>query len=435
MASISNRGQKAAITELRSDFKLYFEAINDLYHETNNPDGKFPINMAENRMSWTILSDKISLLLKSNEIPSWVASYTGIAGQEDFVKAISSFMSKFLCKTKIDPDHIICSAGATAVYDLLSWVLCDEEEVCLIPAPSYPVYTQDIANRSTVERHDVQSHYELLEIKDGLCLNIQQLDNAREAVMAQGKKVSMLILTSPDNPTGGIYSIGQLEIIAGWCIENEIHLVVNELYGLSIIDESHPSISQDYSSSIKFNSFANIMHKLRSDYLHLTYGLSKDLGISGFRVGVVYSMNEEFRLAYKNLNAPHLVSNFTQWILSLLLSDFDFIESYVKENKLRLTERYASVISILRDNSVAYVPSRGSLFIWIDLSPWLSENTEDAEEVLWSNIYYHTGVLLTPGRGFGNQKKGHYRIVYSFLDKHAMEKAMHRLMNYLQKLK
>ncbi len=145
--AISKRGKKASKTVLRTDMDLYFEASNDLW-TADNLDGKFPLNMAENNLSWDLLSNQINEILTDQPLPKWVSNYTGMGGEENYLDAIASFMSKHICKTEISPDHLATSAGSTAVIELASWVMCDKDDVAVIPAPSYPVYTQDIGNKS-----------------------------------------------------------------------------------------------------------------------------------------------------------------------------------------------------------------------------------------------------------------------------------------------
>ena len=173
----------------------------------------------------------------------------------------------------------------------------------------------------------------------------------------------MLILTSPDNPTGGVYSLDQLRVVADWCIEREIHLVVNEIYGLSLIDTGHPDIRNDYESDVAVRSFAGVMVEKQSEFLHLWYALSKDLGISGFRVGSLWSLNADAITAYENLNLTHSISNHTQWILSRLLIRDDFLRGYIERNRARLTASYALAARALRSMGVPYVPSLSLIHI------------------------------------------------------------------------
>ncbi len=433
--TLSRRGKKAHDTMLRVDFDLFFEASKDSYHKDTNPNGKFALNTAENKQSWPFLKEKIEMLLLEKSIPTWVANYTSCLGDEIFRAALAGFLSKFLTHCPINPDHLGVSAGATAIIEMTAWLLGDAGDVVVLPTPSYPVYKQDIGNKANLERYDLVTHHEIVALKNKPALKIKHLKKAKKHLKKQGKNFKVLVLTTPDNPTGGVYTKKQLNRIADYCIKNRIHLIVNEIYGLSIMDTTHPDINEDYKKHRKFTSFAQIMIVKKSPFLHLWYALSKDMGISGFRVGAVYSQNEAFIKAYDNLNAPHLVSNHTQWLLAEILSDHVFMAKYIAHNQQLLTESYVLIINYLKALNIPYVPSRGSLFIWADFSQFLKKPTLKAETKFWELLYKKTGVLLTPGEGFGHTKKGLFRIVFPCYEKEDLVVAMERMTVFLKDLR
>lgn len=431
---LSNRGIKASKTILRVDMDAYFEAIQNLYDKNENPNGTFPLNMAENKLSWHLLKEKIQTITREKEIPEWVAGYTSGKGGPSFREAAARFLGECLAGCELDPELFAFSAGATSVVEMTALVLGDEGDVMAIPAPCYPVYKQDVQNIAQMERYDIITHHDISDIKNGLLLNTSHLEHSKKEIESAGKRFRMLVLTNPDNPTGGIFSYQQLTEIADWCIENEVHLIVNEIYGLSLIDTKHPTIAADYTNELPFISFIQIMKDRQSDYLHWWYSFSKDFGISGFRIGATYSYNEAFISAYENINYSHLTSNYAQWVMEEVLKDFDFVKKYIATNQRLLTETYAVVIQKLRELNIEYVPSRGSLFIWADFSRFLMENTLEAERAFWSLCYEKTGILLTPGEGFGHTKHGLYRIVYPFFGSEALEVAMARLEAFVKEI-
>ncbi len=418
--AISSRGATAAVTELRTDLELYFEASNDTW-SPKNVKGKFPLNMAENNLNWEMMSRKIGNILSSGELPKWVSNYTGIGGEEKYLASLANFMSKYIGKCEISPDNLVTSAGATAVIELASWVLCDPGDVAVIPAPSYPVYTQDIGNKSQVHRYDLVTHHELSEIKDGPNLSTRDLDKTLKKLSKKGQNFRLLIITSPDNPSGNSYPNKALKKIAKWCEKNEVHLIVNELYALSMINGHEHA------------SFAKIMKNRKSDFLHMIYGLSKDFGISGFRVGLFHSYNKSVLSAYRNLNAPSMVSNVTQYIVSEVFSDEGFIQKYIKVNQKKISVTYNIVSKTLTRLGINHVSAHGSLFVWLDLSPFLTKPTKKAEHKFWLKLYKETGILLTPANGFGNSKRGQYRLVHSFLAPEALHEAMGRFSKFIAK--
>ncbi len=428
---LSERGQKASKSVLRVDFEAYFEAVQNLYHKTQNPNGAFPLNVAENKMNWGMLREKLELVSSQNPIQDWVANYTDSTGSPTFRKVMAEFMSQFLTKCPIDPATICLSPGATSVIDLSSWIIGEPGDVAVFPAPCYSVYRQDIGNKAGLERYDLITHHELSSIQSGPLLSVDHLNKALADIKKQGKRFRMLVITNPDNPTGGMYSQNQLTEFTDWCLERNIHLVVNEIYGLSLIDSKRPEISSDYAEDVEFYSFANIIQERKSDYLHHWYALSKDFGASGFRVGVVHSLNKTFLEAYTNLNGPSMVSNYTQWIFELALGDRNFVQNYIQTNQKLLTENYVTTVKELKKLSISYAPARGSLFVWLDLSEFLAENTQEAENELWNELYDKTRILLTPGDGFGHSKHGQFRLVYSYVMKEDLEAAMQRFSSFV----
>lgn len=431
-ASISQRGLAASKSVLRVDLELYFEAVGNLYHKTENPTGAFPLNVAENRLAWPLLKKKMEDLAVQHPIQDWVANYTDTTGAPTFRKVVADFQSRFLTGCEIDPDHLCLSPGATSVIDLSSWILGEPGDVAVFPAPCYPVYRQDIGNKSGLERFDLVTHHELSALQNGPLLTVQHLDDALKQIQQAGKRFRMLVITNPDNPTGGMYSRQQLEDYTDWCLRHNIHLIVNEIYGLSQIDTHHADISGDYAQPFAFYSFANIIQERKSDYLHHWYALSKDFGASGFRVGMLYTLNKTFREAYNNLNAPSMISNYAQWIFELVLSDHAFVQEYINTNQNMLTENYVATIRLCKKMNIPYAPARGSLFVWLDMSEFLDDNTEESEHLLWSDLYKETGILLTPGDGFGNTKRGQFRLVYSYTQINDLLVALGRLGNYIE---
>ena len=303
-------------------------------------------------------------------------------------------------------------------------------DVVVIPAPSYPVYTNDFGIKSGVERYDLQTHFNLEEIGTEAPVKVEMLDNVLNELNDQGKCFKLLLITSPDNPTGCMYTEQELQKLAFWCVQHEVHMIVNEIYGLSLIDTHDPAIQAEYKGAGDYSSFAKIMAELDSDYLHLWYALSKDFAMSGLRFGIVHSLNQGFIAGLQNVNLPHMVSNITQWMIGEMFKDTRFIDSYIKENKVRLTESYKLVVATLRKIAVPYIPSRGSLFVWADFSSYLKEDSDHGQEQLWVDIYKNTGILLTPGNGFQHHKKGFFRIVYSSVPFAHLKVAMKRLNNF-----
>ncbi|PPK88258.1 1-aminocyclopropane-1-carboxylate synthase [Neolewinella xylanilytica] len=418
---LSKRGAQKAQEPLRPDFELFEKAQANPY-APDNTDGAIPLCIAENLLQWPTLRDKLQSIAAERDWPDWVAAYTELAGAPDFREAVAAFVGRHIAGQQLSADHFCVSAGATAVVEVSAMVLGGPEDYAVFPAPAYQAYAPDLHNKARLRRYDIR-HYEQDFGPAFHPLSIKELEAALDHL---GDKFRLLILTQPDNPTGAIYSDDQLRSMAKWCTEKEIHLVVNEIYALSQFERGVDGIPNESA----YTSFLPLLEEMNSPYLHWWYSFSKDFGISGFRVGLLYTRNEEMRRAYKNFNAPHQVSNITQWLLAELLNDGEWIADFQRRNKRLLTDAYRTVTESLDAIDVAYTPARGSLFVWADFSGFLSEPNMDAAQSLWQQLFEETGVLLTAPGGLGQPDAGWFRIVYSGVSPEALREAMDRLQAF-----
>ena len=435
LLSLSTRGHHLATTPSRIDHALFMEAKQNRYDPEDNLSGSFPLNVAENQVMAPVIKAKLMTLLKNNEMPDWVMGYTHYLGHPEVRMMIARFMEQHLCDCTIHPDTLGLSAGATAIVEVTAFLLANPGDVVVIPAPAYPMYTNDFGIKAGISRYDLQTHDNLQEVGTKAPVTTDLLEHAWATLKAEGRCFKILLISSPDNPTGCRYEEGQLRALARWCIEHQVHMIVNEIYGLSLIDTTpidHPWSTQGQDEYV---SFAKIMEEFVSDYLHLWYAFSKDFGMSGLRCGVVHSLNKGFIAGLENINVPHMVSNMSQWMIKEMLSDDEFIKNYIEQNKKQITRSYQWVVVALKLLDVPFIPSRGGIFVWIDLSSYLDADSDEAEIALWMNIYKQTGVLLTPGLEFKHSKKGLFRMVYTAVSFDHLKVAMERLSAYLRQFK
>ena len=101
------------------------------------------------------------------------------------------------------------------------------------------------------------------------------------------QKPKVLLLTNPHNPLGICYPRSVLDSLVLWATERSMHVVSDEIYAGSV----HGS---------GFNSLADEASRLGN--VHVVYALSKDLCLSGLRVGALYSSNEDVLAPVRKLN-------------------------------------------------------------------------------------------------------------------------------------
>jgi len=439
---LSHRGEKAASQPLRADLETFYAAMDNRYHPEENPHGAFPLCIAENGLCWPELRDRLQRIAAEQTAPDWVASYTAILGAPELREVIAGFLERHVGHVALDPERLAVAAGAAAVIEMTALLVGDPGDVVVIPGPAYMAYTPDIANKAELERYDL---HHLAPAAPGASvsrarpgvpdqngtvyeLTIADLDGAHTEL---GDRFRLLLLTQPNNPTGQVYSAEQLNTFADWCHDRRIHLAVNEIYALSLIDQTHPDLKADYPDPVAFSSFLPVLEERRSPYIHWWYSFSKDFGISGFRLGVMYTHNERLLKSWSNIGSTSMSSNHSQWLLAELLTDDAWVKAYLLRNQRLLTEAYATVTRTLHVHKVPYAPAAGSLFVWFRLSHLLTAATEAAELDLWQRIYDETGILLTSPVGQGSAEPGWYRMVYSCVPPDHLEVAMKRLSKFL----
>ncbi|KAJ0881898.1 putative 1-aminocyclopropane-1-carboxylate synthase [Helianthus annuus] len=118
-------------------------------------------------------------------------------------------------------------------------------------------------------------------------------------------KVRGVLITNPSNPLGATIQRKVLEQILDFVTRKNIHLISDEIYSGSVFH------------SDEFVSIAEILESRNykdSERCHIVYSLSKDLGLPGFRVGTVYSYNDQVVTTARRMSSFTLISSQTQFL-------------------------------------------------------------------------------------------------------------------------
>ena len=225
-------------------------------------------------------------------------------------------------------------------------------------------------------------------------------------------------MTNPNDPLGVIYNPEILKDAVEWARSKRIHNIMNEIYALSV---RATCPSDDFQSIIKV--FDNDL----STDIHFLYSLSKDFGAAGFRFGIIYTQNQKVLHALANLNIFAGVSNPIQMIMSDLLLDDEFVDSFLEESRLKLWQSYHICRQKLEEMVIPYVKSNAGLFIYVDFSSLLPEQTFEGEAKFATLIESVGRIVMTPGASQRDCKPGMFRICYAWVSPALLEIAMERL--------
>ena len=123
LPTLSKRGQEQASNLARIDIELFMEATDNLFHPTDNPEGAFPLNVAENSVMAGRIQAEFNKILKETELPLWPLKYTSTAGFPETLEVIAQFMRKYFQSEAISADKLVLSAGAAASLEVFSFLL------------------------------------------------------------------------------------------------------------------------------------------------------------------------------------------------------------------------------------------------------------------------------------------------------------------------
>lgn len=232
-------------------------------------------------------------------------------------------------------------------------------------------------------------------------------------------------MSNPNNPLGTVYSPATMLNAVSWARKRQLHTIVDEIYALSV----HQKEGHGFESILK-----TLNNQLGPD-VHFVWSLSKDFGASGLRFGVVYSQNQTFLDALANLNVFSGVSNPMQMVVSELLTDDDFVDSYLDESRNRLVRSYWICIQKLEEMVLPFVPAVAGQFVYVDFSSLLPEKTMEWERKLSQLFIDHARLVLTPGESQRERMPGMFRLCYAWVSPEVLEIGMERLSRLVAKIR
>ncbi|MBQ7097582.1 MAG: pyridoxal phosphate-dependent aminotransferase [Clostridia bacterium] len=304
-------------------------------------------------------------------------------------------------------DCIVVSNGAKhSLINTFNAVLNPGDEV-IVPAPYWVSYT------------------EMVKMADGVPVVIETREEddfkftAKQLKDAITSKTKALILNSPSNPTGMVYSEAELRAIAEVIVDHDIFVVADEIYEKLIYDgKKHVSIAS-FNEEIKKRTI-------------IINGVSKSYAMTGWRIGFTAAVPEITKVM-ANMQS-HAASNPSSISQAAALEAYNGTQDTVEEMRKVFEERRNYMVE--RINSIEGVSCRkpeGAFYVMMNIKDILGKefhgrmiNTSDdfCELLLEKSL-----VALVPGSGFGAE--GFVRWSYA-TSMENIKKGLDRLEEFLK---
>ncbi len=286
-------------------------------------------------------------------------------------------------KCEINGDNLLVTCGAAGGLNVFFRTILDKDDEVLVPTPyfvEYGFYTANY-NGKLVKVETKDFTFEL------------DFDNLEKAF---NEKTRAIIINSPNNPTGQIYSLAEMKKL-GELLERKskeynrvIYLIADEPYRFLNYDNLEiPSVFSIYEKSVVIGSY------------------SKNLSLAGERIGYI-AINPQLENGQELLNGLILSNRILGFVNAPAIAQ-KIIENCVDEEvdmQIYLKRRNA-MAKVLTDAGIEFTMPKGAFYFFV--------KSPVADEKLFLAELVKNRVLAVPGSGFG--KAGYVRFAFCVSEK------------------
>lgn len=199
------------------------------------------------------------------------------------------------------------------------------------------------------------------------------------------KRTKLIIINSPNNPSGAVLGMSDLKLIADIARDNDLYVLSDEIYEKIVYDTKMASIgSMIPERTITVNGF------------------SKAYAMAGWRIGYAAAPKAIFQNLLKV--QQHTATSPTTFVQYGALEAITGPQDSVEKMCCQFRERRDVVVTGLRDMGLECEMPRGAFYAWPKV---------DGSSEKWAEKFLEAGVGLTPGSAFGPGSDDHVRMSYA----------------------
>jgi aspartate/methionine/tyrosine aminotransferase len=355
---------EAAFEVLAKAQELERQGKEILHFEIGEPDMETPENIAQAGIK--AIKDK-----KTHYVPS--------IGITELRKAVQDEIEKTR-GYRPDLDQVVITPGLKpGIFFSMAAIVNPGDEV-IYPDPGYPTYG---------------SVTSFLGAKGVLVPLLEENEfrmNPEDIKKRITDKTKLLIVNSPQNPTGSVMTKSELEIIAELAEENNVYVISDEIYSKMTYDTKHYT--------------PTVIDKAKERTVLLD-GFSKYYAMTGWRLGYMVAPEEMAdRLKDFLVSAISCTAAFTQWAgIEALTGNQEFIPEMMK----RFKEKRDKIVNGLNSISGFHcLKPKGAFYVFPNI-----KKTEMSSQKCADHLLYKAGIAALPGTAFGPYGEGYLRFSYA----------------------
>ena len=321
--------------------------------------------------------------IKEAAIKAMKAGYTHYvpaAGIPELREAIAEYLSKSRGIT-VEPDEVVVTPGAKPIIFFSILALVEPGDEVMYPNPGFPIYESMI--------NFVGAKPIPMPLKEENDFRIDNDDTARKIT----QKTKMIILNSPQNPTGGVLSKDNLEVVADK-VKNrdDVFILSDEVYSQMPYEGKHLSIA----------SLPGVKEKTI-----LMDGFSKTYAMTGWRMGYA-AMRKDLaqKIAQLMINSNSCTCAFTQ------MAGIEALRGPQAESRRMVEEfrkrREVIVSGLNKIKGVTCKKPHGAFYVFPNVKSFGMESKKLADIILQK-----AGVAVLSGTAFGAYGEGYLRLSFA----------------------
>jgi len=333
--------------------------------------------------------------------------YTASSGIADLRQAVCD---KFRTDNGLDykPAQVLVSSGAKhSIYNAVM-ALCEDGDEVLMPVPYWVSYPEMIrlAGGTPVEIPTT--------IATGFKVTADQVEKAITP------KTSLIIINSPSNPTGAIYTEEEMRAIAEVCVKHNVAVISDEIYEKLIYEGKHVS-------------FAALSPEAKAITITVN-GVSKAFAMTGWRIGYAAGPKDAID-AMANLQS-HSTSNANSIAQKAAVAGLKGPQEPLEAMRVEFEKRRNYMVKRLNEMpGFKCLTPPGAFYTYPDVSALIGRKVAGkvvtSDSVLADILLDDARIAAVPGSAFGS--KGNIRFSYA-TSMEAIEEGMNRLAKVLTTL-
>ena len=330
--------------------------------------------------------------------------YTAVSGITELKEAIvKKFYNDNGLNYKIE-NIIVSTGGKQCLFNVFAAILNVGDEV-LTPRPYWVSYP------------------ELVKLNDGIPVFVETNEeddfkiNFKNLEKSITNKTKAIVVNSPNNPTGSIYSKKELMEIADFAKKYDLYIISDEMYEkLTYGDNKHISIA-----SLNEDAFNRTI---------VVNGLSKAYAMTGWRVGYAAGKKEIIKLM--NNIQSHTTSNVNSIAQYASLEALTGQQEEMKIMQNEFDRRRKVMMKLLDDISdVSYIEPKGAFYILVNIEKILKKFKISGSSEFCEKLLDRENVVAIPGIAFGEDN--YIRLSYA-TSMDSIETGLNRISNFIKNL-